>query len=92
MRPLMLALLLSACGTRALETPEPPPPPCCHDAAGVLVCESDACPELTKGRECETLALDHSCQVPLTDDCQAVQLERTAYTSTHEAFLTVWCF
>lgn len=87
MRPILLALFLSACGGRALDNPMP----CCTDQGGMLTCRDDACPELAHGKECTTLALDHTCQVPLTNDCQAVTLERTR-SASHATFQTVYCF
>jgi hypothetical protein len=87
MRTIALTLLFSACGARAVDTPDP----CCAEVDGMMTCKDAACPELVKARECTTLAFDHTCQVPLTDDCQAVLLERTG-TSDHRAFQTVYCF
>ncbi|KKW46558.1 MAG: hypothetical protein UY96_C0003G0061 [Parcubacteria group bacterium GW2011_GWB1_56_8] len=83
----LLVGFLTGCGGRALDIPLPPPVPvpCCFDTDGILVCKDATCPELQHGKECTTLAVDHSCQVRLTDDCQSVMLKKIS-------FLTVYCF
>lgn len=68
---------------------------CCRVEDEVWYCKDDTCPELKAGEECTTLGVGaegNFCQVPTTDYCVSVYLERTTTTTGHVAFQTVYCF
>ena len=94
MKRVLFLVFLIGCDNRALDIPEESIPhsaeamklePCCVADGDVMVCRDATCSELSHGEECTTLATDHTCQVPLTDDCQSVVLENLK-------FRTVYCF
>lgn len=94
----LLFVLVTACDGRALEAHELPitPEPCCVGVDNGLRCKDGLCPELAAGKECTTLGGlpdgSHYCQVPTTNDCEVIYLERTTQTSNHDPFQTVYCF